>query len=116
MISLSRVLTVTEVVLAGLEKGEGLPFEVVEVEGKGRGVVCRCDIPSNTYLCEYKTACTYHPWLLPKYEQEYSLNEEGSYTLTSPSAPRLVFDATRRPMQVYNGTTLNFGAALPFPA
>lgn len=100
MISTSRVLTDTEVVLAGLERGEELPFEVVEVEGKGRGVVCRSPVPAKTYLCEYKTHRVYPPRLLRHYEEEYEQNREGSYTLTSSAPPRLVFDATRRPDQV----------------
>lgn len=94
------MLTDTKVVLAGLEKGEELPFELVEIEGKGRGVVCQQDIGSKQFLCEYKTARTYHPRLLAKYEDEYEHNAEGSYILQCPSNPQLVFDANRRPIQV----------------
>lgn len=94
------MLTTTEVVLAGLEKGEELPFEIVEVEGKGRGVICKEDVRRKQYLCEYKTARTYPPKLLAKYESEYNQNDEGSYILQCPSNPRLVFDANRRPIQV----------------
>ena len=93
--------------IAGLEKGEELPFDIVEVEGKGRAVICKRDILTREYICEYKTARLYHPRMAEKFEKEYARNGEGSYTLTCHAKPRLYFDATRRPFQVRCSPTRN---------
>ena len=93
--------------LEGLERGDRLPFYMDMVEGKGRAVFCREEIPAESYVCEYKTSRVYPATQLRKMEREYSHNQEGSYTLVAwcrttahSDKRRMCFDATRRLDQV----------------
>ena len=102
-----RVLTPKEVMLAGLEKGDRLPFFIKNVKGKGRGVFCKDDIPAKTFLCEYKTSRIYPSARRRAAEAEYGKNNEGSYIMDGGCintktgvATRMSFDATRRVDQV----------------
>ena len=101
-------MTKTEVVLQGLQYNLNAPLEVRDAgRRKGKGVFAQEDIPTGTFLCEYRTKRVYHPRKKEKYEKEYTYNKEGSYLLETVQGERLVFDATR----VYNqlGRYINHG-------
>ncbi len=72
-------------------------LEVVEVEGKGLGVVAGESIPKNEFVCEYKYSLSYGREERTSHENEYIMNEEGCYILEVhlPTGKWLCLDATR---------------------
>ena len=56
-------------------------LEVVEVEGKGLGVIAAQDIQRHEFVCEYKYNLSYPRHDKTKWEAEYSTNGEGCYII-----------------------------------
>ncbi len=72
-------------------------LEVVEVEGKGLGVVAGEKILKHQFVCEYKYSLSYGREERASHEQEYAINEEGCYVLEVqlPTGKWLCLDANR---------------------
>ena len=68
-------------------------LQVVEVEGKGRGVVAQERIPTGAFVCEYEVAVTCPKKDRPVHEEE---NGEGCYVLDMLTRDSwMCLDATR---------------------
>ena len=75
-------MTKEEVVIAGLlHETPNYLVEVVNVEGKGRGVVVKERVPMGAYVCEYEATTTYRRKERADHEAEYAKNDEGCYIL-----------------------------------
>ena len=75
-------MTKEEVVIAGLlHETPNYLVEVVNVEGKGRGVVVKERVPMGAYVCEYEATTTYRRKERANDEAEYAKNDEGCFIL-----------------------------------
>ena len=72
-------------------------LDVVEVEGKGLGVVAGENIDKHSFVCEYKYNLTYPRNQRDKWEEEYKINGEECYIIDAqlPTGKWVCFDATR---------------------
>lgn len=99
--------------MEGLCSGVSNPNLLVKkIPGKGRGVVATNDIPTGTFICEYRTDIPPYPRKKrPAMEAEYTYNSEGSYTfdVQCRDGPWVTFDATRHTQQY--GRYLNHASA-----
>lgn len=98
IVSISKpVLTPMEVVLRGLLSNTTPKLEVVELPGKGRGVVAGEALASGVFICEYKTHAIYPRTQKQQHEEEYICNGEGCYIVEAQTSRGwMCFDATRR--------------------
>lgn len=92
-------MTRDEIITEGLSTGKDAPLEVRNDGISSRGVFATGHIHKGEWLCEYR-GLVYPLSELEKYIQEYDLNGEGSYIVTSKypvkGSTRLCWDATRR--------------------
>ena len=92
-----RARTKQETVIAGL-LGEAPPYlmEVVEVHGKGRGVIVKDSVRMGAYVCEYEADSVFPRKQRASREEEYARNEEGCYIIDVHTRDGWVcLDATR---------------------
>ena len=87
-----------EVVLEGLQQNCSKGIDIVDIQGKGRGVVATRPIFKDEYVTEYKTYAQYPSSEKPWYLAEYEDNEEGCFILDAqlPNGQWMCLDATRR--------------------
>ena len=117
---LCRHLNRDDIIVNGLSSGEDAPLEVLPQGIAGRGVFATGLITKGSWLCEYK-GLVYPLSDKPRYEVEYTKNNEGSYIIDSqyplPGVGRLCWDATRRFHQLgrYLNHALHPNAALSKP-
>jgi histone-lysine N-methyltransferase SETD2 len=81
----------------GLTLNKCKDLDVVEIEGKGLGVVAGENIRKGEFVLEYKYNLSYPRKDRAAWEEEYQLNGEGSYVLDVqlPTGKWLCLDATR---------------------
>ena len=65
---------------------------------QGRGVFATEDIPSNTYLCEYRGDVIFDKQILREREEEYKKDNEGCFIFETTTADGtfIAIDATRK--------------------
>ena len=97
-------MTKQEKIIEGLSTGKDAPLEVRLGGVAGRGVFAKELIHKGSWLCEYKTTRVFDRSEKERVEEEYRVNNEGSYIVESaysvPGAGYLCFDATRKYHQV----------------
>lgn len=92
-----RVETPQEVALAGLVRNKTKAVDVIDIPPKGRGVVAAEGILKGEFVLEYKYDLSYPRQERRVWEEEYTINGEGSYILEAqlPDGKWVCFDATR---------------------
>ena len=85
-----------EIAIDGLTTPTPPPLEIVNIEGKGRGVVATAPVKCGDYICEYSYSDTYPRSKRAAREEEYSINGEGCMVLEVHTAHGWkCLDATR---------------------
>ena len=95
---LNEFLTPKEVVIYGLSKNIDAPLTIkTSMVCQGRGVFVTEDIPSNTYLCEYRGDVIFDKKILQERE-EYKKSDEGCYIFETSTSDGsfIAIDATRK--------------------
>ena len=96
-ITIYRILTSKEIVLAGLEGGQSAALCIKDAGEKGRGVFAVDFISRGSYVTEYKYDKLYPARERKKFEDIYELNQELVYVLdTHINGRKMCIDATRR--------------------
>lgn len=96
---LNEFLTPKEVVIYGLSKNIDNPLTIkTSTVCQGRGVFATEDIPSNTYLCEYRGDVIFDKQILREREEEYKKDDEGCFIFetTTSDGTFIAIDATRK--------------------
>ena len=92
-------MTPRDVALEGLERGISLPgLRIVQIRGKGLGIVTSSRITKGTFVTEYKYGKRYYSRKeMKKAESDYIVNKEGCYMLeVFVGGNKQYLDATRR--------------------
>ena len=78
--------------------GQSKGLNIVDIEGKGRGVVATRPIFKKEYVTEYKIYAQYPFCEKPQYLAEYEDNDEGCFILDAQlsSGQWMCLDGTRR--------------------
>ena len=109
----SKVVTLKEKILDGLNRNLEVPLEVVEMQDgpglfpyiisnifisfPGRGVIAKEAIPINSFVCEYKATGVYSTQQYRQREKEYLENDEIVANIEAKVNGKIMhFDATRR--------------------
>ena len=93
-----RPRTAKEKAAAGLQQDNPKKMYFINTEDKGRGIAAGEKIEAGEFVCEYKYNTSYQLKEKPRYDEEYTINDEGCYTMeVQLPANRgwLCLDATR---------------------
>lgn len=95
----------------GLTCGRSVPLQILDIEGKGQGVVAKAPIAKGSYVTDYKYESIHtSSKSKAKAEAEYDKNKEGCYILeVYIDGKRRYLDATRRFASYGRYGTLGYG-------
>ena len=76
-----RPRTAKEKAAAGLQQDNPKQMYFINTEDKGRGIAAGEKIEAGEFVCEYKYNTSYQLKEKPRYDEEYTINDEGCYTI-----------------------------------